>query len=387
LGYIIDNILEEHANTLQSVISNIKNSQPSLNQLRRVSGDLVQRCRANSSCRQRCQSSCQKDDDWLPLCPYIPPKTAEKLNVRSAGQLKPNLNDPRSSLREALQSIPDLVDLVNSAADDLGIDLERRPTVTDDDLFRNAPYESTPRESVSYHPGVSLEATEDKTADEEPPTEDSWLQQTRRHLTELSEAREQLMDELDSIAGDLDVRLQDQQEGEQGEELIVHPVQRVLSRASVGASHESTWHENPPADSNTAHDYYDDESSVETAQRMLERIPTRLSNAPTWQRKRSTGATIEKFEVGRPNDHEEEAVANLIQLVLSREPTGVSSKVRRSESKPVDFVSGDVLSTVNDSIDQRRLSRALTRIFSQSKEPPSITREPYRAEDVSPEEI
>lgn len=387
LGYIIDNILEEHANTLQSVISNIKNSQPSLNQLRRVSGDLVQRCRANSSCRQRCQSSCQKDDDWLPLCPYIPPKTAEKLNVRSAGQLKPNLNDPRSSLREALQSIPDLVDLVNSAADDLGIDLERRPTVTDDDLFRNAPYESTPRESVSYHPGVSLEATEDKTADEEPPTEDSWLQQTRRHLTELSEAREQLMDELDSIAGDLDVRLQDQQEGEQGEELIVHPVQRVLSRASVGASHESTWHENPPADSNTAHDYYDDESSVETAQRMLERIPTRLSNAPTWQRKRSTGATIEKFEVGRPNDHEEEAVANLIQLVLSREPTGVSSKVRRSESKPVDFASGNVLSTVNGSIDQRRLSRALTRIFSQSKEPPSITREPYRAEDVSPEEI
>ncbi|CAN9267250.1 unnamed protein product [Alternaria alternata] len=349
LGYIIDNILEEHANTLQSVISNIKNSQPSLNQLRRVSGDLVQRCRAKSSCRQRCQSSCQKDDDWLPLCPYILPKTAEKLNVGSPGQLKPNLNDRRSSLREALQSIPDLVDLVNSAADDLGIDLERRPTVTDDDLFRNAPYESTPRESVSYHSGVSLEATENKTADKEPLTEDSWLQQTRRHLTELSEAREQLMDELDSIAGDLDVRLQDQEESEQGEELIVHPVQRVLSRASVGASHESTWHKNPPADSNTAHDYYDDESSVETTQRMLERIPTRLSNAPTWQRKRSTGATIENFEVGRPNDHEEEAVANLIQLVLSREPTGVSSKVRLSESKPVDFVSGDVLSTVNDS--------------------------------------
>jgi hypothetical protein len=91
--------------------------------------------------------------------------------------------------------------------------------------------------------------------------------------------------------------------------------------------------------------------------------------------------------VGRPNDHEEEAVANLIQLVLSREPTGVSSKVRLSESKPVDFVSGDVLSTVNDSIDQRRLSRALTRIFSQSKESPSTTREPYQAEDVSPEEI
>jgi hypothetical protein len=120
---------------------------------------------------------------------------------------------------------------------------------------------------------------------------------------------------------------------------------------------------------------------------MLENIPTRVSNAPTWQRKRSTGATIENFEVGRPNDHEEEAVANHIQIVLSGEPTGVSSKVRWSESKPVDFASGDVLSTVNDSIDQRRLSRALTRIFSQSKEPPSATREPYQAEGVLPEEI
>jgi hypothetical protein len=303
--------------------------------------------------------------------------------VGSPGQLKPNLNDRRSSLREALQSIPDLVDLVNSAADDLGIDLERRPTVTDDDLFRNAPYESRPQESVSYHSSVSLEATENNTADKEPLTEDSWLQQTRRHLIELSEAREQLMDELDSIAGDLDVRLQDRQESEQGEELIVHPAQRALC---IGALHESTWHENAPADSDTARDH-DDKSSVETTQRMPEKIPMRLSNTPTWQRKGSTGAKTENFEVGRPNDHEEEAAANLIQLVLNRGPNGVSSKVRRSESKPVDFASGDVLTTVNDSIDQRRLSRALTRIFSQSKEPPFTTREPYQAEDVSPVEI
>ena len=120
---------------------------------------------------------------------------------------------------------------------------------------------------------------------------------------------------------------------------------------------------------------------------MPEKIPMRLSNTPTWQRKGSTGAKTENFEVGRPNDHEEEAAANLIQLVLNRGPNGVSSKVRRSESKPVDFASGDVLTTVNDSIDQRRLSRALTRIFSQSKEPPFTTREPYQAEDVSPVEI
>lgn len=149
LSYIIGNILEEHANTLQSVISNIKKSRPNFDQLRRMSGDLVQRCQANGACGQHYQASCRpaqiscrRDNDWLTPCPYVPPNAAEKLNVGSPGQLQPNLNDPHSSLREALQSIPDLVDLVNSAADDLGVDLERRPTATDDDMFRNAPYES-----------------------------------------------------------------------------------------------------------------------------------------------------------------------------------------------------------------------------------------------------
>jgi hypothetical protein len=114
-----------------------------------MSGDLVQRCQANGACGQHyqascrpAQTSCRRDNDWLTPCPYVPPNAAEKLNVGSPGQLQPNLNDPHSSLREALQSIPDLVDLVNSAADDLGVDLERRPTATDDDMFRNAPYES-----------------------------------------------------------------------------------------------------------------------------------------------------------------------------------------------------------------------------------------------------
>lgn len=60
LGYIIDSILEEHQNTLQSVISNIKHSQPNLAQLRRVSEDLLKRCKSRSSCTGACHSTCQR---------------------------------------------------------------------------------------------------------------------------------------------------------------------------------------------------------------------------------------------------------------------------------------------------------------------------------------
>ncbi|KAG9187856.1 hypothetical protein G6011_05727 [Alternaria panax] len=415
LGYIIDNILDEHANTLQAVISNIKNSQPSIGQLRRVSGDLVQRCQTNGTCRQRCQASCRpaqpsclQDDDWLPPCSYAPPKAAEKLNVGSTGQLKPNLNDPRSSLREALQSIPDLVDLINSAADDLGVNLERRPTATDDDMFRNAPYETRSRESVSYRPDLSSEATEDKATDEEPLTEDSWLQQTRKHLTELSEAREQLMNELDSIAGDLDAQLQDQQETQQEDEPFVRPVQRVLGKAptslsrtptlqrnalvksvqrvlsktpailsrrstwqdeeqvddtdvkfvqrvlsesSTGRSHKSTWHLDTRHDSNTVQDHYEDDSSVETTQPMLEKIPTGLACVSTGEREESVDAVIEDFEGNQPDHQEEEVIANLVQRVLSRETTAVSGKLTWSRSKPVDPAIEDVPSTIDAGTD------------------------------------
>jgi hypothetical protein len=59
LGYIIDAILEEHTNTLQGVINNIRHSQPSLAQLRRVSGNLVQRCQSGGVCTNPCQTPCR----------------------------------------------------------------------------------------------------------------------------------------------------------------------------------------------------------------------------------------------------------------------------------------------------------------------------------------
>ena len=67
------------------------------------------------------------------------PKAVEKLNVGSPGQLGPNMNDTRASLRSSVKSAPELVHLVESAADDLGIDLDQRPTSEDDAMFEAAP--------------------------------------------------------------------------------------------------------------------------------------------------------------------------------------------------------------------------------------------------------
>ncbi|KAH6877750.1 hypothetical protein BKA58DRAFT_465510 [Alternaria rosae] len=502
LGHIIDNILEEHANTLQNVINNIKNTQPSLDRLRRVSGDLVWRCNTNEHNRNRCrtscrsaQESCRRDDDCLPPYPYLPPKAAEKLNVGATGQVKPNLNDPESSLREEVHSIPDLVDLVKSAADDLGFDLDRRPTATDDDMFHNAPYETTPMGSVSHHTDFSFGTAEDRATEDEPLTEESWLQQTCRHLTKLSEAREQLMDELDSIAGYLDVELREQPEVKSvtdsdaphphrvlskaptglsrtstlQRDTLVDSVQRMLSKTPTGISRSSTWHAedeeavedpdvepvqrvsimSPPAilqvstwirdvsvdatrrvlskpptgllHNNTWHSIGDDpadNSFVEPVQRALSKALTGLSRNSTWQKnvdapvdevaiesvervlskvpsgfsRGSTShgnKTVDVGDLGADvSDHQKyDPVTAMVQRVLSKASTGVSTKPTWPSSTTVNTAEDEIQSVVDNSVDELRLSRALTRILSQPKKPSSAGQEPYKVEDVSPEEI
>lgn len=147
------------------------------------------------------------------------------------------------------------------------------------------------------------------------------------------------MDELDSIAGDLNVQLQNQQETERGYESVAHtvqcvlskapmdlshtstlqgealiesvqcvltiapnilsrtatlqceitvddtvvePVRRVLSKASTGVSQRSTWHDVTPADSNTTQNYYENVSSAGTMHPMLDDVPTGFSCTSTW---------------------------------------------------------------------------------------------------------
>lgn len=270
LGHIIDAIIDEHTNSLQGVINNIKQTQPSLAQLRRVSEDLVQRCQQgatctmpkHTSCRSQCthqavcqpvqpmyipmyqpmyQPTCQpvcqpQACEWRPPCPSVPPKPAEKLNVGSPGQVRPNINDSPPTLREAVQTVPDLVNLVNSAADDLGVDLNRRPTARDDQIFQQAPAQNTPPAAPPSHHSSPLQSIRSRSDEDEHSSEDPWLQQTRRHLSELSEARTQMMDELDTIAEDLGIQLEERRPSEP----TVDPIQRVLSKVSTGLSRKST---------------------------------------------------------------------------------------------------------------------------------------------------
>lgn len=99
--------------------------------------------------------------------------------------------------------------LVSSVADDLGVDLETRPSTHDDELFYSAPVQgssatcATPQHSIP-------EALEQSITQEFEPVEDPWLEQTRRQFTELSEARGQLMDELDDIVEGSSVLLEEE---------------------------------------------------------------------------------------------------------------------------------------------------------------------------------
>jgi hypothetical protein len=421
LVYIIDNILEEHANTLQNVISNIQNSQPSLNQLRRASGDLAQRCQTHGCLSKPLQTSCrlaqptrQRDDDWHPPCPYIPPKAAQRLNVGSTGQLKPNLNDPTSTLREEIRSIPDLIDLVESAADDLGLDLERRPTATNDDMFNNAPYETTHRDAVSHHPDISFETIEGKITEDKPLTEDSWLKQTRRHLTELSETREQLMNELDSIAGELDVQLQDWPETESmnksdvppaqsllskaptdlyftstlQNDALVDSVQRVFSTIPVGSFHESTQHEGAPVNSNTDQDhraYYEGKPSSKPMEPMLSETSTSVSRSSTWQG--NNPVEIEDLEADVTDVHEDDPSSTTVQRFLSKTPLLVLSKPAWPSSKAISSADDELHSILDNSVDELGLNHTINRILNQPTESPYAIQEPSKAEDGSREEI
>lgn len=80
---------------------------------------------------------------------------AEKLNVGKPGQVKPNLSDNPFSLCEHINTVPELIDLINSAADDFGYDLDQKPSRMDDEAFWDAREESLP---LSPSPSASSSA-------------------------------------------------------------------------------------------------------------------------------------------------------------------------------------------------------------------------------------
>jgi hypothetical protein len=100
-------------------------------------------------------------------------------------------------LKKAVTTAPDLSDLVEATTDDLGVDLEKMPDEKDEERFQQATVQDT---SSSSSPSSSSSSTP---VPEELPSGDEFLSTTRREMTDLSEARSQLMDELDNITEDL----------------------------------------------------------------------------------------------------------------------------------------------------------------------------------------
>ncbi|KAF3045460.1 hypothetical protein E8E12_005883 [Didymella heteroderae] len=236
LGHIIDAILEEHTNTLQGIINNIKHSQPTLAQLRRASEDLVQRYQigvdAADPCHTLCRPSCRRHLAYQPGQPI------------SYRQLAPNLNDRKSTLHENIKTVPDLVELINSAADDLGVDLDKLPTAKDNEAFRNAPVQDSSTTSA-FSRYIFSEVVEETVAEGTQPAEDTWLEQTRKNLTELCEAQSQLMGECDEITEGYGVPAQERRDSEPSSE----PVQQVLGKVSTGLPKESSRLGNKSVDS------------------------------------------------------------------------------------------------------------------------------------------
>jgi len=113
-------------------------------------------------------------------------------------------------------------------------------------------------------------------------------------------------------------------------------------------------------------------------------VPSGFSRASTWQDNR----TVDIEDIGADVlDHQGDLVTAMVQRVLSKASTDISSKPTWLSSKTPNTAEDEIQSVVDNSVDELRLSRALTRILSQPKEPRSAGQEPYKAEDVSPEEI
>jgi hypothetical protein len=362
LGTIIDAILEEHTNSLDRVISNIRSSQPRLEHLRRISDDLIHRNRSGDPgskpcssvcrysrehptsclhsnhqqiyrpicqpvyqhvylpvcqpvCQQVCQPSSQTFCKYIPPCPYVPPNQVEKLNVGKPGQVGPNLNDSPESLRETTKSMPELIDLVNSAADDLGVDLDKKLSTQEEEKFISAPVAGTPQQSVSSRSSISLETVVEEL---QFPSEDSWLQRTQTRFTELSEARSQLMDELDLIARDIGVQTPPKSVKESVSE---ETSEGTISREEVDASAE------------------------------IEPVEKRVS------------IEIDPFQ----------RVLSKVSMALTRQST-------RLRNRSVDSITQEIPKTDDEEINERRLSRVLTRILTQSQHVSAITQ--GREDDV-----
>ena len=85
---------------------------------------------------------------------------------------------------EGTQSVPDSIGLVESTTDDLGVDLQDKPDKHDSEQFEKAsveePSKSEHRSESSTSSPSSNSAEIQMARPEEQPSEDQWINETRR---------------------------------------------------------------------------------------------------------------------------------------------------------------------------------------------------------------
>ena len=150
LSCAIDTILEEHTSTLCGIINDIKQGQVGRPQDQESSPDLAS---SKHSCPQQsldCETAHPQSHGYLTRV-----KSGRENEETSAEMVERSAHgsdDPRYGLERSIKSFQDLYDLINSVADDLGLDLDRRPNKKDDEVFRSAPVqEATPTPAQVLH--------------------------------------------------------------------------------------------------------------------------------------------------------------------------------------------------------------------------------------------
>lgn len=85
--------------------------------------------------------------------------------------------------------MPDLIALIDSFADDFGLDLKVQSSATDNESFNNAPVQKS---ATSLQTRTTSKFIHEFILEELETVRDSWFQSTMRSLTELLEAPFQL---------------------------------------------------------------------------------------------------------------------------------------------------------------------------------------------------
>jgi hypothetical protein len=202
LSHTINTIVEEHTSTLRGIINDIKQGQAGRLQDQEPPHDLGSTKHDFS----------QRSTDYQIAHLQVQDHPKESVEEGRAGAVVAEsskrdvhgLNDSKRSLERSIESFQDLYDLINSAADDLGLDLNNRPNTEDDELFRRAPVQEvgTP---VPVHQMLT-EAMETIGTDNALQNHNARSETVCHHFSELYATRIQVMDEFGSIIEDISVQ-------------------------------------------------------------------------------------------------------------------------------------------------------------------------------------